>query len=64
MSVESGGKVEWASDDASIKIDEMRAEDWQGGSSAINNHSEVTWKLELGPRETKTVTYTVGYYVR
>ncbi|MHC4413973.1 MAG: hypothetical protein ACYS0G_01685 [Planctomycetota bacterium] len=64
VAVDCGGKAESASDDGTIKIDGLRAEDWNGGGSAINNHSEMSWQVTLGPGETRTLTYTASYYVR
>jgi hypothetical protein len=64
VTVGTGGKAESASDDARIKINATRVEDWNGGHAAINNHSEIAWTLELEPGETRTVTYAVSYYLR
>jgi hypothetical protein len=64
ISVNTGGKVESASDDGTIKINATRVEDWFGGHAAINNHSDVAWSLTLEPGETRTVSYVVSYYVR
>jgi hypothetical protein len=64
ISVSTGGKVESASDDGTIKINATRVEDWYGGHAAINNHSDVAWSLTLEPGETRTVSYVVGYFVR
>jgi hypothetical protein len=64
VSVSTGGKVESASDDGTIKINATRVEDWYGGHAAINNHSDVAWSLTLEPGETRTVSYVVSYYVR
>jgi hypothetical protein len=65
LSVAVGGKVEQASDDGKARINDFRADDWvDAGHLYVNNHSDVTWDLELEPGETKTVTYTVSFYVR
>jgi hypothetical protein len=64
ISVHTGGKIESASDDAAIKINATRVEDWYGGHAAINNHSDVAWSLALEPGETRTVSYVMSYYVR
>jgi hypothetical protein len=64
ITVQTGGRVESASDGGAIKIDATRAEDWSGQHSAINNHSATAWSLSLAPGETRTVTYDVTYYVR
>jgi hypothetical protein len=64
ISVSTGGKAESASGDATIKISAARAEDFNGGHAAINNHSEIAWTLTLDPGETRGVSYVVSYYVR
>ncbi|MHC4218950.1 MAG: hypothetical protein ACYSU7_10905, partial [Planctomycetota bacterium] len=64
VTVASGGKAESASDDARIKINATRVEDWFGPHPAVNNHSEITWTLGLEPGETRNVTYVVSYYLR
>jgi hypothetical protein len=65
LSVSVGGKVEQASDNGKAKLNDFRADDWvDAGHLYVNNHSDVTWDLELEPGQTKTVTYSVGFYVR
>jgi hypothetical protein len=65
LSVGVGGKVEQASDDGRIKMNDFRAEDWvDAGHLHVNNHSDVTWEMEIGAGETKKVSYTVSFYVR
>ncbi len=64
ITVSSGGKAESASDDASIFINATRVEDWRGGHAAVNNHSEVAWKISLEPGASRTLTYVFSYYVR
>jgi len=59
-----GGKADKASDGGVVKIDDHRNEDWQnGGYAAVNNHSDVTWELELEPGQTKTLTFEVAMYI-
>ncbi len=58
------GKVEEASDGAKMIINDYRPGDWNNDYHArVNNHSDVTWELNLKPGETKTVTYSVQFYV-
>ena len=64
ITVSSGPKAESASDDATIRINATRVEDWRGGHAAVNNHSEVAWKLSLEPGASTTLTYVLSYYVR
>ncbi len=58
------GKVTEASDDGAIVIDDYHPSDWSRSGYGINNHSDVTWDLELEPGETITRTYSVDFYVR
>lgn len=65
LSVSVGGRVEEASDDGKSRINDFRPDDWlDAGHLHVNNHSDVTWELELEPGQTKTVSYTVSFYVR
>jgi hypothetical protein len=65
LSAGVGGKVSEASDGGKIKVNDFRAEDWvDGGQLYVNNHSDVTWEMEVGAGETKRVSYTVSFYVR
>ena len=32
--------------------------------SAVNNHSEIAWKLSLEPGASRSLTYVFSYYVR
>ena len=65
LSVGVGGKVSEASDGGKIKVNDFRTEDWvDGGHLYVNNHSDVTWEIEIGAGETKRVSYTVSFYVR
>lgn len=60
-----GGLVESASDDARIRVNDHRVQDWEGHNyGPVNNHSDVTWEFELAPGETRSVTYKVNFYVR
>ena len=62
--VSFGGTAETASDDGQIVIDDLHPGDWDEGLNPLNNHSRVSWRLRLAPGETKTLTYSCGYYVR
>ncbi len=58
------GRVTAVSDDGRIVINDFRPGDWRNDHYArINNHTDVTWELNLKPGETKTVTYEVQFYV-
>jgi hypothetical protein len=64
VSVGTGGKVETASDQGKIKLNDFHAEDWDDASyTHVNNHSDISWEFTLKPGETKTVEYTVSFYV-
>jgi hypothetical protein len=63
VSLSTGGRVEEASDEGKVKMNDYTATDWQeGGYHMINNHSDVTWDLSIEPGQTKTLTYTVSFY--
>ena len=65
ISLSSGGRVEQASDDGKVKVNDFTSSDWQeGGYHTLNNHSDVTWDLNIEPGQTKTLTYTVSFYTR
>lgn len=64
VTVSTGGKTESASDDATISINATRSADFHGGHAAVNNHSEVTWELNLEAGASRTLTYIFSYYVR
>jgi hypothetical protein len=65
LSVGAGGKVTEASDGGTIRVNDFRADDWRdAGQLHVNNHSDVTWEIELEPGQTRTVSYTVSFYVR
>lgn len=65
VSVSTGGKAEAASDGGVVKLNDSKPEDWQNGSwQGINNHSDVTWDLEMAPGEIRTLTFEVSFYIR
>jgi len=65
ISLSSGGRVEQASDDGKVKVNDFATADWQeGGYHTLNNHSDVAWDLNIEPGQTKTLTYTVSFYTR
>jgi hypothetical protein len=65
ISLSTGGRVENASDDGKVKMNDFIGSDWQdGGYHTVNNHSDVTWDLSIDPGQTKTLTYTVSFYTR
>ncbi len=58
------GRVMEASDGAKIVINDYRPGDWQNDSMArVNNHSDVTWELNLKPGETRTMSYEAQFYL-
>src|SRR6266850_17444 len=60
ISLSSGGRVEHASDDGKVKMNDFAASDWQeGGYHMLNNHSDVTWDLNVEAGQTKTLSYSV-----
>jgi hypothetical protein len=65
VSLATGGKVEEASHDAKVRINDFASGDWQeSGYHTVNNHSDLTWDLSLEPGKTITLTYTVTFYIR
>lgn len=62
--VNVGGKADTASSGGKIRLDEHRTTDWTGYADALNNHSEITWELTLGPGESKDLAYTFSFYSR
>jgi hypothetical protein len=62
--VSFGGTADTASNDGQIIVDDLHPDDWDEGANLLNNHSRVSWQLRLEPGETKTLTYSCGYYVR
>ncbi|HYO08322.1 MAG TPA: hypothetical protein VER17_05075 [Tepidisphaeraceae bacterium] len=59
-----GGKVLSASDEGKVTLNDLEPDDWANGSVRINNHSDVTWELDVEPGVTKTITYEVSFYTR
>jgi hypothetical protein len=61
-----GGKVIEASDGGEIKINDFRLEDWanNGYAGRINNHSDVTWEIDLEPGETRDITIKYEFFIR
>jgi hypothetical protein len=65
ISIATGGRIEAASDDGKIKINDFFSTDWhESGYHTINNHSECSWDLVIEPGQSKTLTYQVSFYVR
>jgi len=65
VTVSTGGKAEAASDAGVIKLNDSKPDDWMNGNwQGINNHSDVSWDLELAPGEIRTLTFEVGFYIR
>jgi len=62
----TGGKATSASDEGGIRIAPYSAADWQQyrGSTAVNNHSDVTWTFTVEPGKATTRTIDYEYYVR
>lgn len=63
VTVSLPGRAEEVSGDGAIVLDDHHPADWQGGGFWQNNHSELTWKLELAPGQTVELTYEVSFYV-
>jgi len=65
ISLSTGGRVEQVSDDGKVKMNDFAGSDWQeSGYHMLNNHSDVTWDLNIDPGQTKVITYTVSFYTR
>jgi len=62
--VSVGGRAESASDGGRIVVNDLRSGDWGGSGYAVNNHSDLTWEVELAPGETKELEYTFSFYVQ
>lgn len=59
-----GGRAENASDEGKILVNDFRHADWGGsGYRELNNHSDVSWELDLKPGEKKTLTVEFAIYV-
>jgi hypothetical protein len=61
--VSFGGKAESVSDGGDIVLDDFKGGDWEERSTALNNHSTVSWKIEVSPGDTATLTYTCSFYL-
>jgi hypothetical protein len=58
-----GGRVTEASDSAKVTISGHSSEDWGNNDPGpVNNHSHVTWELNLAPGEKKVLTVEFTYY--
>jgi len=65
VSVSTGGKAQAVSDGGVVKLNDSKSDDWQNSQwFGINNHSDVSWDLEMAPGEIKTLTFEVGFYIR
>ncbi len=63
VSVSVPGKVAEASDGGELRVNDFQPTDWTDGGFWQNNHSDVTWQLELAPGETVELIYEVVFYV-
>ncbi|MCX7719225.1 MAG: DUF4139 domain-containing protein [Candidatus Sumerlaeaceae bacterium] len=63
LKFETGGRVTQAPESEQIVINDFDKGDWEGAMPAVNNHSSVQWKVALNQGESKTVEYTVEYYL-
>jgi hypothetical protein len=64
-SLSLGGRVSLASDEAEVRINDFRAEDWsQGGYAGLNHHSDVEWNVELAPGEERKLTCEYEFFLR
>ena len=53
------------SDKGKVSLNDYQPLDWQNGDwRGVNNHSDVSWDLELAPGEIKTLTFEFSFYVR
>jgi hypothetical protein len=58
-----GGKVVEASDDARVVITGHHSPDWGNNDPGpVNNHSLATWRVDLDPGQTRTLTVEYTYY--
>jgi hypothetical protein len=64
VTVGLGGRVESASDNGAIVLNDVSSGDWADSAHAVNNHSDVTWELTLAPGETKSLEVRFSFYVR
>jgi len=58
-----GGRVEKASDGGTVLLDDVHAADWSGRTLFVNNHSDVTWTLDLAPGAEKAVEVEFSFFV-
>lgn len=64
VSVGMGGKAIELDSGGSAVITDTDPADWSNNWWApVNNHSDVTWSLDLKAGESKTLSFTVEYYV-
>ena len=65
VTISTGGKAEKASDGGIVKLNDNHPEDWQNGDwRGVNNHSDVSWELELAPGEVKVLTFEFSFFIR
>jgi hypothetical protein len=66
ISLRLGGKVTEAAHDGAITLGGFSAADWRDyqGHPAVNNSSEVKWRVKLKPGETFEPTVDYHYYTR
>ncbi|MCZ7644434.1 MAG: hypothetical protein M5U26_03990 [Planctomycetota bacterium] len=64
VTVSLGGRAENASDAGKVVVNDFRNADW-GNSNyrELNNHSDLSWDLELKPGETKKLAFEFTIYV-
>ncbi len=58
------GKAAAVSDEGALTLDDYHADGWYRNGYGVNNHSELSWDVELEPGQTIKRTYTVEFYVR
>jgi hypothetical protein len=64
-SLSLGGRVEVASDDAVVRINDYRPEDWSHPHYArLNHHSDVEWNVTLGAGETRELACEYEFYLK
>jgi len=58
-----GGRIEKTSDEAKVVVTGHNSTDWGNNDPGpVNNHSDLTWEVELKPGETRMLTVEFGYY--
>lgn len=63
ISLGLGGRAAEASDQAKVVITGHSSADWGNNDPGpVNNHSDLTWNVELAPNQTKTLTVEFNYY--